>query len=60
MLWEVLDDVFFEIVDEFEIYFNVFVEREGKVGDEVVKVLDEIAEDGYLSLFFDEVDGGED
>lgn len=60
MLWEVLDDVFFEIVDEFEIDFNVFVEREGKVGDEVVKVLDEIAEDGYLSLFFDEVDGGED
>lgn len=52
--------MFFEIVDEFEIYFNVFVEREGKVGDEVVKVLDEIAEDGYLSLFFDEVDGGED
>lgn len=60
MLWEVLDDVFFEIVDEFEIDFNVFVEREGKVGDEVVKVLDEIAEDWYLSLFFDEVDGGED
>ena len=60
MLWEVLDYVFFEVVDEFEVDFNVFVEGEGKVRDEVVKVLDEIAEDGYLSLFFDEVDGGED
>ena len=52
--------MFFEVVDEFEVDFNVFVEGEGKVGDEVVKVLNKIAEDGYLSLFFDEVDGGED
>lgn len=44
----------FEVVDELEIELDVFVVVEGEGRNQVVEVLDEVAEDRYLSLFFNQ------
>lgn len=47
----------FEVVDHFQIDFNVFVGIKSEVCEEGVKVLHEVAEDGDLGLLLDERDG---
>ena len=49
-----LDEVFFEIVDEFEVYFDVLVALEGDMVEERVEMFYEIAEHGDFSLLLDE------
>ncbi len=51
---EILDDVLFEVVDELEIELDVFVVVEGEGRNQVVEVLDEVAEDRYLGLFLNQ------
>jgi hypothetical protein len=55
-----LNDVFFEIVDEFKVYLYELIFLEGEVGQEQVEVFNEVAEGGYLGLLLDEVDGVDD
>ena len=44
----------FKIVDEFEVKFDVLVFFKGKRRDELVKILNKVAEDRYFCLFFNE------
>jgi hypothetical protein len=46
--------VLFEVVDELEIELDVFVVVEGEGRNQVVEVLDEVAEDRYLGLFLNQ------
>ena len=43
-----LDEVFFEIVDEFEVYFDVLVALEGDMVEERVEMFYEIADNEEL------------
>ena len=37
--------MFFQVVDQFEIHGYVLVVVEGKAADEIIEILDEVAED---------------
>lgn len=49
--------MFFEVVDEFEVHFDVLVMVEGQGRDKAVEVLDEVAEDRDLVLFLNQIYG---
>jgi hypothetical protein len=57
---DVLDEVFFKIVDHLEVDFHVLVGGKGEFAEQRIEILDEIAEDGDFGLLLDEGDGVSD
>lgn len=60
MVRDVLNEVFFEIVDHLEVYFHVLVCGEGELAEQRIEIFDEVAEDGDFGLLLDESDGVND
>ena len=53
----VLNDMFFEVVDKFEVDGDVLIVVEGERTDELIEILDKVAEDGDLVFLGDQVNG---